>query len=318
MSAGVCGACHRMCDEKQSVKCIGSCAAHYHLSCAKIDTTEREFFIVDGVSVYKCHNCTRRGNNDMCVTPIISQQKGKAAEDKCVKNNFECLVVKILNGLKENNVSVLHHLKEISNQIGKISADLRMLRTENEALKYMLPEYFKQNEACVSMKPNNANSLSKCIQSSSESGTDTCTGEPSQSTLAAEDISFKIVHKRIRNQRPEFPSPISTSAEEICKMEARSKSGVSTSAVNPKMKALPEIKADEVKELLEFYGWKCYLGLLYFVLLHTKPWYLVILEKFLLNCSWNTLLLWNRKNYYCIQKNPPLEHILRQLNSNPP
>jgi hypothetical protein len=254
MPAGVCGACHRMCDEKQSVECIGPCAAHYHLSCAKIDTSEREFFIVDGVSVYKCHNCTRRGNNDVCVTPIASYQKVKAtefslllAQDKCDENNFECLVVDKLNILKENNDSVLRHLKEILNEIGRISVDLSVLRTENETLKCMLTDCLKQNEAHPSTEPYSAILLSKFIQSSSKSGTDNCTGEPSQSTLAAEDLHFKIIHKRIKIETAEFPSPISTSAEKIHKIEACFNSGVSASAVNPKMKALSEVKADEVK-----------------------------------------------------------------------
>lgn len=247
MPAGVCGACHHMCDEKQSVECIGPCAAYYHLSCAKIDTSEREFFIVDGVSVYKCHNCTRRGNNDVCVTPIASCQKVKATEisllpgqNKCIENNFECLVVDKLNILKENGDSMLHHLKEIVNKMEKISADLNVLRTENEMVKCILTECLKQNEACSFMKPNNPLLLSKFIKSSSKSGTDNCTGDP----LAAEDINFKIVHKRIKTQRAELSSPISTSAQKI---EACFNSGVSTSAIKPKMKALPEVKADEVK-----------------------------------------------------------------------
>jgi hypothetical protein len=197
----------------------------------------------------------------VCVTPIASRQKVKATEfivlpdqDKCVENNFECFVADKLNILKENGDSVLHHLKEILNEMARISADLSVLRTENEALKCMLTECLKQNEAHSSVKPNNAISLQKFIQSSSKSGTDNHTGEPSQSTLAAEDLCFKIVRKRIRIQRAEFPSPISTSAEKIHKIEACFNSGVSASAVNPKMKALPEVKADEVKELLEFYS----------------------------------------------------------------
>jgi len=260
MPAGVCGVCHRVYNEKHSIKCIGPCASHYHLSCVKIDPSENEFFIIDGVSIYKCYNCTRRGNDDMCVTPVTSHHKVRATEssllpsqDKHVKNNFECLVIEKLNILKENDDSVLLHIKDILNEMRQISADLSVLRSENVALKCLLTECFKQNEVHSSMKPDNVISLMKGIQSS-KSRINNCPGEPSQSTLASEDLCFTFVHKKVRMQRSEFSQPKSKSTEKILKIESFFNSGVSSSVLNPKMKALPEVKADEVKELLESYN----------------------------------------------------------------
>jgi hypothetical protein len=260
MPAGICGSCHLMCDEQQSVECIGPCAAHYHLSCVKVDTSEREFFIVDGVSVYKCHNCTRRGNNDMCVTPVASHRKVKAVEssllptqDKQTESNLECSLVDKLNVLKENYDSMLLLIKEILNETGQISTDLSVLRSENGALKCLVTEFLKENKSCSCMKSNSVISLTKCIQSSSKSGTDSyCADGPSQVTLAAEDLHLKIFHKKIRMQRSEFPSPISKSAEKTLTMEAHFKSGASASGLKPKMKALLDLKADEVNSMAEF------------------------------------------------------------------
>lgn len=261
MPAGVCGACHHIYDEKQSVECIGPCGAHYHLSCAKIDASEREFFIVDGYSLYKCHNCTRRRNNDMCVTPVASHHKVKAAEssllptqDKHVQNNLECLVIDKLNTLKENGDSMLLQMKELLNAIGRIYADLSLLRSDNVVLKSLLTEFLDQNGARSCVEPSNVISLTECIQSSSKTGNN-YTDEPVQNTLAAEDLCFKIASKRFRLQRSEFSSPISKSAEKIPKIEAHFNSGVSASVLNPKlMKVLPDVKADEVNKLLKSYS----------------------------------------------------------------
>jgi hypothetical protein len=260
MPAGVCGSCHRMCDEQQSVKCIGPCAARYHLSCVKIDTSEREFFIIDGVSIYKCHNCTRRGNNDVCVTPIACLRKVKAAEssllptqDKHTENNVDCSLVDKVNVLKEKYDSMLLLIKEMLTEISQISTDLSLLRSENVALKYLVTEFLKENKPCSCMKSDSVISLTKCVQSSSKSATDSyCADDPSQGTSAAEDLHFKIFHKKIRMQRSEFPSPISKSAEKTLMMEAHFKSGVSASGLKPKMKALLDIKADEVNSMAEF------------------------------------------------------------------
>jgi hypothetical protein len=258
MSAGVCGACNHIYDEKQSIECIGPCKACYHLSCAKIDASERELFIVDGQSVYKCHNCVRRGNNDVCVTPITNRYKVEVAEpsllstqDKQVENNLECMVVDKLNTLKENGDSMLLQMKELLNGMEQISADLRLLRSDNVMLKGLLTDFLEQKEhSCV--KPGNTISVTQCIQSSSETGNN-CTDEPLQNILAAEDLCFKISHKRIRMQRSELSSPMSKSAEKIPKNEAYLSSGVSTSVLNPKLKALPDAKADEVNKLLKSY-----------------------------------------------------------------
>lgn len=260
MPGGVCGVCHHIYDENQSVECIGPCGAHYHLSCAKIDANEREFFIVDGHSVYKCHNCTRRGNNDVCVTPVASHHKVKAAEssllptqDKHVENNLECSVIDRLNTLKENGDSMLLQMKELLNGMERISADLSLLRSDNVVLKSLLTEFLEQNEARSCVKPSSMISLTECIQSSSKTGS-SYTDEPFQNTLAAEDLCLKISHKRIRLQRSEFSSPISKSAEKMPKIEAHFNSGVSASVLNTKlMKVLPDVKADEVNKLLKSY-----------------------------------------------------------------
>lgn len=260
MSAGVCGSCHRMCDEQLSIECVGPCAARYHLSCVNIGTVERDFFIVDGVSIFKCHNCSRRRNNDVCVTPVASHWNVKAAkssllptQDKHVENNLECSLEDKLNVLKENCDSMVLLMKETLNEIGQISTDLRELRSENVALKCLLTEFLKENKSCSSMKSDSAISLPKSIQSSSESATDSCCADgPSQGTVAAEDSCFKIVHKKIRMQSSEFPSPLSKSAEKILKMEAHFNSGVSASDLKLKMKALLDIKANEVNIVVEF------------------------------------------------------------------
>lgn len=260
MSAGVCGSCHHMCDEQLSIQCMGPCAARYHLSCVNIGTVERDFFIVDGVSIYKCHNCSRRRNNDMCVTPISSPWNVKAAkssflptQDKPIENNLECSLVDKLNVLKENCDSMVLLMKEILNEIGQISSDLSVLKSENVALKGLLTEFLEENKSCSSMKSDSAISLTKCIQFSSESATDSCCADgPSQGTVAVEDSCFKVVHKKIRMQRSEFPSPLSESAEKILKMEAHFNSGVSASDLKLKMKSLYDIKADEVNSVIEF------------------------------------------------------------------
>ena len=260
MPAGVCGSCHRMCDEQQSIECIGPCAARYHLSCVKIDTNEREFFIVDGVSIYKCHNCTRRGNNDTCVTPISSHRTVKAAEssllptqDKHFENNLECSLVDKLNVLKENCDSMVILMKEVLNETGQISTDLSVLRSENVALKCLLTEFLKEKKPCSCMKSDSVVALTECIHSSSESVTDSsCADGPSQCIVTAEDLYFKIVHKKNRMQRSEFPSSPSKSAEKILKMEADFNSGVSASVLKPKMKDLLDVKADEVNSVVEF------------------------------------------------------------------
>ena len=259
MSAVVCGSCHRMCDEQLSVECVGPCAARYHLSCVNIGTVERDFFIVDGVSIYKCHNCSRRRNNDMCVTPVASRN-GKAAksgflltQDKPTENNLECSLADKLNGLKENSDSMVLLMKEILNETGQISTELSVLKSENVALKCLLTEFLKENKSCSSVKSDSAISLTKCIQSSFESATvSSCADGPSQGTVAAEDSCFKIVHKKIRMQRSEFPSPLSKSAEKILKMETHFNSGVSASDLKLKMKALLDIKANEVNSVVEF------------------------------------------------------------------
>jgi hypothetical protein len=232
------------------------------LSCVKIDTSEREFFIVNGVSVYKCHNCTRRGNIDTCVTPVAMHWNVKAAEssllsieDKHVENNLECSVVDKLNALKENYDSTFYVIKEILNGIGQISTDVTALRSENAALKCLLTEFLKGNESCSCMKSDSVISVTKCIQSSSKSVTDSSYGADtsSQGSLAPEDI----VHKKITMQRSEFSSSISKSAQKILKMEAHLKSGVSASVLKPKMKALLEIKADEVNSVVELTNMNC-------------------------------------------------------------
>ena len=260
MSAGVCGSCHRMCDEQLSIECMGPCAARYHLSCVNIGTVERDFFIVDGVSIYKCHTCSRRRNNDTCVTPVASPWNVKAAkssllptQDKHIENNLECSLVDKLNVLKENCDSMVLLMKEILNEIGQISTDLSVLKSENETLKCLLTEFLKENKSCSSMKSDSAISLTKDVQSSSESAADSCCADgPSQGIVAAEDTCFKIVHKEIRVQRSEFLSPLSKSAEKILKMEAHFNSGVSARDLKPKMKALLDIKADEVNSVVEF------------------------------------------------------------------
>jgi len=260
MSAGVCGSCHRMCDEQLSIECVGPCAARYHLSCVNIGTVERDFFIVDGVSIYKCHNCSRRRNNDVCVTPVASHWNVKAAkssfvptQDKPIENNLECALVDKLNVLKEKSDSMAVLMKEILNEIGQISTHLSVLKSENVALKCLLTEFLKENKSYSSMKSDSAISLTKCIQSSSESATDNCCADgPSQGTVAAEDSCFKIVRKKIWMQRSEFPSPLSKSAEKILKMEGHFNSGVSASDLKPKMKALLDLKADEVNSVVEF------------------------------------------------------------------
>jgi len=259
MSAGVCGSCYRMCDEQLSVECVGPCAARYHLSCVNIGTVERDFCIIDGVSIYKCHNCSRRRNYDMCVAPNSSHWNVKAAkssflptQDKPTENNLECSLVDKLNVLKENFDSMFLLLKEILNETGQISTDLSVLKSENVALKCLLTEFLKENKSWSSMNSDSAISLTKYILSSSESATDSCPDGPSQGTVAAEDSCFKIVHKKITMQRSEFPSPLSKSAEKILKMEAHFNSGVSASGLKPKMKALLDIKAYEVNSEVEF------------------------------------------------------------------
>jgi hypothetical protein len=138
------------------------------------------------------------------------------------------------------------------NETGQISTDLNVLKSENVALKCLLTEFLKENNSCSSMKSDSAISLTKCVESQSESATDSCAGGPSQGIVAAEDTCFKIIHKKIRIQRSEFPSPLSKSAEKILKMEAHFNSGVSASDLKPKMKALLDIKADEVNSLVKF------------------------------------------------------------------
>lgn len=257
MPAVVCGSCHRMCDEQFSVKCMGPCAAHYHLTCVNIGTVERDFFIVDGVSVYKCHNCSRRRNDDTCVTPIASHRKVEAAEssllpaqDKHVENNLEGSVVDKLNVLQENYVSMVLLMKEILNEVGQISTDLSVLKSENVALECVLTEFLKEKKSCSCMKSDSVISLTKCIQSSSHSATDSCCADgPSQSYVTDEDLHY--THKEIRLQRSEFPSPLSKSTEKILKMQAHFNSGVSASGLKPKMKSLLGIKS-EVNSVVEF------------------------------------------------------------------
>lgn len=257
MSAGVCGSCYHMCDEQVSVECVGPCAARYHLSCVNIGIVERDFFIVDGVSIYKCHNCSRRRNNDMCVTSNARNVKAAKSsflptQDKPTENNLECSLVDRLNVLKENCDSMFLLLKEILNETGQISNDLSVLKSENVALKCLLTEFLKENKSWSSMKSDSAIFLTKYIQSSSENATDSCADGPSQGTVAAEDSCLKIVHKKIRMQRAEFLSPLSKSPEKILKMEAHFNSGVSASGLKPKMKALLDIKAYEVNSVVEF------------------------------------------------------------------
>jgi hypothetical protein len=259
MSAGVCGACHHTYDEKQSVECIGPCRARYHLSCAKIDASEREFFIVDGHSVYKCNSCVRRGNNDVCVTPITNRHKVEVSEssllptqDKQVENHLECLILDKLNALKDNGDSMLLQIKELLNGMERISADISLLRSDNVTLKGLLTEFLEQNEEHSCVEPGNTISMTECIQSSSKTENN-CTDEFLENTLAAEDLCFKIALKRIRIQRSELSSPLSNSTEKIPKNEAYLSSGVSTSVLNPKLKALPDAKADEVNKFLKFY-----------------------------------------------------------------
>jgi hypothetical protein len=258
MSAGVCGACHHIYDEKQSIACMGPCRAHYHLSCAKIDATELEFFIVDGHSVYKCYNCVRRGNQDACVTPVTNHRKVEVAESSLfytqdqVENNVECLVEDKLNTLKENCDSILLQMKELLNGMERISADLSLLRSDNIRLKRLLTEFLEQTEEHSWVKPSNTISMAECNQSSSKAGNN-CTDEPLPNTLAAQDLCFKIADKRIRMQRSELSSPISKSAEKIYKIDADLSSGVSARVQNPKLKALPDVKAVEVNKLLKSY-----------------------------------------------------------------
>jgi hypothetical protein len=171
MPAGACGFCHRMCDEQLSIECMGPCAARYHLGCVNIGTVERDFFIVDGVSIYKCHNCSRRRNSDVCVTPIASQWNVKAAkssflptQDKHIENNLECSLVDKLNVLKENCDSMAVLMKEILNEIGQISTDLSVLKSENVALKCMLNEFLKENKSCSSVMSDSAVSLTKSAE----------------------------------------------------------------------------------------------------------------------------------------------------------
>jgi hypothetical protein len=143
-------------------------------------------------------------------------------------------------------------MKQILNEIGQVSTDLSVLKSENVALKCLLTEFLKENKSCSSMKSDSAISLTKYIQSSSESATDSCADGPAQGTVAAEDSCFKIVHTKIMMQRSEFPSPLSKSAEKILKTEAHFNSGVSASGLKAKMKALLDIKAYEVNSVVEF------------------------------------------------------------------
>jgi hypothetical protein len=179
------------------------------------------------------------------VTPIVRRRKGKAAEssllppqDKHIENNLKCSLGDKLNVSQENCDSMVLLMKEILNETWQISTDLRVLKSENRALKCLLTEFLKENKSCSCMKSGSVISLTKCIQSS-QSATDSCADGPSQGYVAAEDLHFKNVHKKNGLQRSEFPSPLSKSTEKIRKMDSE----VSASGLKPKMKALLDIKA---------------------------------------------------------------------------
>ncbi|KAJ4430377.1 hypothetical protein ANN_22593 [Periplaneta americana] len=175
MAAGVCGACrHTFYGEKQSIACIGPCAANYHLTCANIDPEDREFFIVDGFSTYKCRNCTRRGSDDVCVTPVPPHRKAKTKEasaaskqDESDEINFESLLIDKLNTLKENDESILMMIKSLSTDMKNIAAELNLLRNENAALRCLITESSEQkkSETLSFLKPDYAVALTESNQS---------------------------------------------------------------------------------------------------------------------------------------------------------
>lgn len=87
MAPKKCGGCDAGIFGRQDRICCQSCELNFHLHCAKVAQNELEFYIVDGVSIYKCDPCQKKTKKKNDGTPVSSVGKCTALiNSQIVKN----------------------------------------------------------------------------------------------------------------------------------------------------------------------------------------------------------------------------------------
>jgi hypothetical protein len=153
-SKDCCSHCKKAIYSKQKViRCSGPCASRYHLSCLKMSDTEFSFFMVDGVSTYKCVSCvlsSRRSGDDS--TPIRNLRSASTSELslKVVSPDREIVLPKLkdteslivqFETVRLNGASTHSLVENLVQVVLKLSENLHQLRKVNEYLKFHLNRF---------------------------------------------------------------------------------------------------------------------------------------------------------------------------------
>ncbi|KAJ9600399.1 hypothetical protein L9F63_009327, partial [Diploptera punctata] len=238
MLPNLCGICHQTINcLEESINCIGPCGKYYHLSCAKIEANDHDFLLVDGCCRYKCHSCTRRDDDEVCVTPL---PKYKLLKDTSCppepesSTHFEDLKFSVL---KDNYENVIGMLKELNLHVEKMSSDMELLSKEYLELKnYVLHQ------------GNNVTGIMECL--------DAGDGEPSshsQNNSIVEEHGLKIVHRTVDVPNVMIFGDIAK--QKVMKIQACINSGLSSFRLKSELSELPmntlPSEANSKKELLK-------------------------------------------------------------------
>ncbi|PSN50955.1 hypothetical protein C0J52_07633 [Blattella germanica] len=253
-----CGLCQdSIKSAEESIDCIGPCEKHYHLTCAKIDVDEKEFFVIDGISRYKCHTCTRRDHDEVFVTPVPKHKPVKLEKTILPSTQVECSplgleqLVEMFGSVKDNSDYPMVLLKEFVTELSHLSSEIKLLRKEHEELKSLI----EQRQDHSPLMPNQ-----EVVETNPFQSFENGAGEPSlcsQSDVSGEDVIFKVIHKSItqrsENQSAESELNGDSTSQKIFKFEARINSKFPSFKPRNEMNSIPMNKfpPNSDKELIK-------------------------------------------------------------------
>jgi phosphotransferase system IIB component len=152
-SKDICSICNKAFPGKQKfIKCCGSCATRFRLSCLQISDAEYAYYMDSGVSTFKCAECFKllrvQCNDDTPVKThsasasdvprkVVSPERSLVLPPVFESDKFEALSVQV-ETVRLNGVCTMYLIKSLADMVSKLCGELDHLKNDNACLKNQL------------------------------------------------------------------------------------------------------------------------------------------------------------------------------------